>query len=275
MAIVVTEAFDSRSFDAAIYDDSSIELKYNVTGSNDESAVLGALAINVPATYSDLTLQNISCEPEYVDDTGGVWRAVATYGEFAEKPIAKTGESEFSFDTSGGTTHITQSLSTAGSFGAAGFPAPDFKGSIGVIAKDEIEGADIITPTYSFSESHFIANANITGAYKATLYDLTGTVNAVPFRGFNPGEVLFLGARGSGRSATDWKIDFSFSASKNVAGLMVGDIGPITKLGWQYMWIRYEKETDYTAKTTVMVPGSVHVENVYERTDFRRLGLGV
>ena len=48
-------------------------------------------------------------------------------------------------------------------------------------------------PVYNFSETHYIAAENVTQAYKATLFALTGRINAAPFRGFAAGEVLFSG----------------------------------------------------------------------------------
>ena len=46
--------------------------------------------------------------------------------------------------------------------------------------------------------------ALVTGGYKATLFYLTGKVNGGPFKGFAPGEVLFLGASGSQRGSEDF-----------------------------------------------------------------------
>jgi hypothetical protein len=85
------------------------------------------------------------------------------------------------------------------------------------------EGFDIIVPTCNFSETHYIAVASVTKAYKATLVSLTGKVNNAKFRGFAAGEVLFLGASGSQRG-DDWEITFKFSANSNVKGLKVAQV---------------------------------------------------
>lgn len=93
------------------------------------------------------------------------------------------GESSFAFDTGGGTTHITQSLQTVAKYPA---DAPDFKGAIGV-HNDSVEGTDITIPVYNFKETHYLPALLVTPAYKATLFTVTGKVNAFPFKGFAPG----------------------------------------------------------------------------------------
>ena len=174
---------------------------------------------------------------------------------------------------SGGTQHITQSLQTVGSYAPPGKQAPDFKGAIGV-THDSVEGVDITIPVYNFSETHYIATAAVTGAYKAALFNLTGKVNDGAFRGFAIGEVLFLGASGSKRGEDDWEITFRFAASPNVTGLTIGDITGIDKKGWEYMWVRYADAEDAAAKAIVKKPVAVYVEKVYETGDFAGLGIG-
>lgn len=56
---------------------------------------------------------------------GGVWDVTAHYGKQEPK---ETGQSSFSFDTSGGTQKITQSLQTVARYAAAGQQAPDCAG---------------------------------------------------------------------------------------------------------------------------------------------------
>jgi len=60
-----------------------------------------------------------------------------------------------------------------------------------------VEGVDITIPVYNFSETHYLPTLIVTPQYKADLFRLTGRTNQAPFRGFQPGEVLFLGASGS------------------------------------------------------------------------------
>jgi hypothetical protein len=138
-----------------------------------------------------------------------------------------------------------------------------------------VEGVDITVPVYHFSETHYFDDAVVTGAYKATLFLLTGTVNNAGFKGFSAGEVLFLGASGSKRGKEPWEVSFKFAASPNVTGLSVGDITGIAKKGWEYLWVRYNDQEDTVAKVLVKRPVAAYVEQVYGYGNFAGLGIGV
>ena len=142
------------------------------------------------------------------------------------------GDSSYSFDTGGGTQHITHGKQTVGTYAPVGKTAPDFDGAIGV-TRDRVEGVDITVPVYRFSETHVTTDAQVTASYKGTLFNLTGKTNNGSFKGFAAGEVLFLGASGSKRSDGDWEIPFNFAASPNKTGLAIGSITGIAKKGWE------------------------------------------
>ena len=260
MAIII-ERYDSR--EATVGDSPSVDLIYVVDGTEDDAAVRALVEATIPAIYAGLVYQSY----HIAHQGGGVWEVSVRYGQREPK---ETGQSSFTFETSGGTTHITQSLETMGRYGAA--PIPDFKGAIGV-STDSVEGTDITVPVYQFTETHYLPVATVTSTYKAILFHLTGRVNDAPFKGFAAGEVLFLGASGSQRGVDDWEISFRFAASPNATGLVVGDITGIDKGGWEYLWVRYADAED--ADTLVKQPVAVYVERVYEYGDFSLLGIGV
>ena len=129
-------------------------------------------------------------------------------------------------------------------------------------------------PIYSFSETHYIDVDSLTGGYKAALFRLTGKVNDGVFRGFQAGEVLFQGASGSQRGEEDWEISFKFAASQNAVGIQIGELWPINKKGWEYLWVRYADDEDEEANAIVKKPIAVYVERVYDSADFSDLGIG-
>jgi hypothetical protein len=133
---------------------------------------------------------------------------------------------------------------------------------------------DIVVPTYKWTETFRLPAAIVTGAYKASLFGLTGRVNNLAFRGFQPEEVLFEGARGSRRGAGDWEISFAFAASPNVTGMSVGSITGINKKGWDYLWCRYADFEDEAAQMLVKRPVAVIVNRVYPSGNFSLLGIG-
>ena len=259
--INVIELYKSR--ESRITDDGkgdSLELAFAVTGTTDDAVVRAAVEAKSPATYLGLVRKEITCRPS----GAGNWEASARYQ-------AEIRDSQYTFDTTGGTQHITQSRETLGKYAPAGKTAPDCKGAIGV-SPDSVDGADIVVPTYSFSETHFIPEALVTPAYKAILFYLTGKVNNAPWHGFARGEVLFLGASGSNRGDGYWEISFRFSASPNMTNLQVGSITIPAKPGWAYVWFRYQDTSD--AHQLIKRPVAAYVERVYDEGDFTQIGIG-
>jgi len=266
----LTEKIDSREWTEG--DRSSVTFHYVLDGTADDLAAKTLLLDSTPTTYDGLVRDECTLEPIFVDTVSGVgkWKCSVRY----VKPgftAPEVGESSFSFDTSGGTQHVTQSLATVGRYPPGS--APDFGGAIGV-THDSVEGVDITAPVYSFSETHWLADSAVTQNYKTTLFNLTGKVNNAPFKGMAAGECLFLGASGSKRGADDWEITYRFAASPNRSGLTIGDITGISKKGWEYLWVRYADSEDTAAKAVVKRPVAVYVEQVYEYGNFAALGIG-
>ena len=250
-------------------------------GDDEENLDTGALAaltavLSSTVTVDGKTLSKVGrkINPVSVWDVdalgapGGtmIWEGEAEYALFS-RTFKSIGESSYSFDTGGGNQHITQSISTTNSYpvGAEG------GGAINSDGATRVEGVDIIVPVYNFSETHYLANATVTSAYKEILFNLTGRVNNASFRNFDAGEVLFLGASGSQRGVEDWEITFKFAASPNRTGLTVGSITDIVKKGWDYMWVQYQPSAG--TSRLLSVPVAVHVEKVYEDGDFSTLGI--
>jgi hypothetical protein len=68
-------------------------------------------------------------------------------------------------------------------------------------------------------------------SYAAGLQELHRHVNAEPFRGYEPGEVLFLGAWGD-RLAGGWRVRYRFAAAANRRGFEYAGI-VYDKRGWE------------------------------------------
>jgi hypothetical protein len=263
MPVTVLEKWDSR--DTTLADQSSVELRYIVSGTDDDTVVAAQTLTASPTSYGGLARESLT-----FSRIGQLeWEATVRYAT----PQATDTEPSFTFETGGGSAHITQSLATTGVYAAPGVGVPDFQGAIGV-TKDSVDGVDIVVPVYKWTETFSFVPAFVTGAYKAAVFFLTGRTNGGPFRGFLPDEVLFEGARGSQRGTGNWEITFSFAASPNVTGLAVGDITGIAKKGWEYLWVRYADYEDTSAQLLVKRPVAVMLEQVYYPGDFSLLGIG-
>jgi len=272
MPVTVTEDSASREFTP----NRSARLRYSIRGTAAASNAATALENAAPATFNSLPRQPVSVEPVFIDSdhvSRCVWAGTVRYARSRGSSPPSTGDSVFSFDTGGGTQHITQSLATIATHAAPGETAPDFGGAIGV-THDNVEGVDITIPVYNFSETHYLSDGRVDQGYKLTLFRATGKVNDADFRGLDAGECLFLGASGSQRDGEDWEITFRFAASPNVDKLSLGGLGPIAKKGWEYLWVRYEDSEDAAAHTIVKRPLAAYVEQVYQSADFSQLGIG-
>ncbi len=261
MTITIDEKYDSR--EATEGESPSVELRYVVQGTSDDSQVKSLVAATAPSIYSGLKRGDFNVVPQ----GGEVWECSVQYDKIEN-------DSQFTFDTGGGTQHLSQSLETINRYPRSGETAPNFHGAMGV-NEDRIEGADITLPVYNFTETHSLDDSLVTGTYKATVFKLTGQVNDGPFKGFARGEVLFLGASGAKRGFEDWEITYRFAASPNVENLTLGDISNITKEGWHYLWIRFADDEDDASSTLIKKPIAAYIERVYEYGDFAGLGIGV
>ena len=192
-----------------------------------------------------------------------------------------------SFDTAGGTTHITQAITpnperryqAPGSTPAA----PDQKGAIGVDG-DSVQGVDIVIPALTWTETYDVPSTYVTANYIKGLSRMTGTVNSAAFRSFAPREVLFLGASGSQdwdekKGDGPWTLSYKFVASANagpgatIPALTIGNITGIQKDGHEYLWVRYEDNVENNS--LIKEPKFVYVNKVYRETSFADLGIGV
>ncbi|NBW14852.1 MAG: hypothetical protein EBR82_43315 [Caulobacteraceae bacterium] len=196
-----------------------------------------------------------------------------------------------SFDTSGGTQHITQALdnvtvltgrtgtTTVTQSGERRYPpstAPSMNGAIGVDGSS-VNGVDIVVPALTWTETYDVPSTYVTSGYIRGLAGLTGSVNNASFRGFDAGEVLFVGCSGSQewdeeKGNGPWTLSFKFVASPNVTNQKIGDITGVEKKGHEYLWVRYEDAV--SSNDLVKRPRSVYVNRVYRDGNFSGLGIG-
>lgn len=266
------EQFQSRD---ATYEDAAVTrrtLTYYVDETTDESIAESTAAASLPVIYGPLILKSwqikrlglalFEVTAEYVDPDDP---------ENERKP--ELNEIEWSFDTTGATTHISQSLSTAGSFARPGLVAPDFKGAINWDGQT-VQGTDVPVPSLRLTATARLANGSVTDPYVKELARMTGRKNNAAWKSYAAGEVLFLGATGRQRDSADPTLSFHFEVSENVANLTVGDIVGINKDGQDLLWVYYRPEEDGAAKALVQQPYAAYVEVIVEEGSFANIGLG-
>jgi hypothetical protein len=183
-----------------------------------------------------------------------------------------------SFDTTGGTQHITQGRKNWLGLLENRYPpeAPDQKGAIGVDSNG-VNGVDVVVPQLQWQETYDVPSQYVTAEYIRTVAELTGTTNDLQFRGFARGEVLFIGCTGSHewddqKGDGPWSLSYRFVASPNVDDEEVGSITDIAKEGHEYLWVRYEETVG--SSTLLKTPKHVYVNKVYKDGNFELLGIG-
>jgi hypothetical protein len=182
-----------------------------------------------------------------------------------------------SFDTTGATQHITQAESEVGY--PSGFGGANYQFMAIGVDSNGVNGVDIVVPQLQWQESYDVPNAYVTATYVRGLAGITGTTNSSAFRGFESGEVLFLGCSGSQewddqKGKGPWSLSYRFVASKNVTDKTVGSISGIAKKGHEYMWVRYEQAVSGSGSDLLQKPKAVYVNKVYKESDFSLLGIG-
>lgn len=232
-----------------------------------EAMLLGATPLIVTTASGLVYRKDWTLDP----DGRERWRGVVQYGP----PDLADNREQMSFNVSGETIHITQALETIGKYRKAGETPVDFKGAIGVDKDGEVKGCDIITGKLSFSKTVYFPLPRVNDNFLKQLASVVGKVNAGPFKSFEPGEVLFTGCSGAPQwDQFRWEITYNFDCSPNVTNIMIGDIKVEAKLGWDYLWVQYEKIDDEEGKQIVARPLQANVERVYRFADFNQLGIG-
>jgi hypothetical protein len=264
MAVTLRELVTSRSWSYT-----SGELNYVLTGTNSDTTALQALAAATPLNRSGLVRSNFAVEPVGDPVESEMWIGTATYGSVTLGSTETTGKKSESFNTGGGTRHITTSIETK----ATTPDAPNFQTAIGVNRNGDnldVEGVDITEPVFTFQETWDVEASDVTDSYKGVLFTLTGKVNDATFRGCAAGECLFLGASGTQRNEDMYEITFSFAASPNNASYPIMGT-TINKDGWDYVWVLFQEQKDEDALVTVKVPKAAYVEKVYQSGDLSSL----
>ena len=257
---------------------STMTKSYKVFGTADDVQLHNAINAQVSQNgrfwqYPGVAGMSLMAESYSVSFLGdNAWQVTINYAKDGAEDGNAPLKRARSFDTTGGTQHITQAYGET----KFGTNAPDQQKAIGVDSNG-VNGVDIVVPQLQWQESYDVPNAFVTDAYIRGVSGVTGTTNSGVFRGFQAGEVLFVGCSGSQewddeKGRGPWSLSFRFVASKNVTGETIGDIGGVNKKGHEYVWVRYEDAVD--SNVLLKKPKAVYVNKVYREEDFSALGIG-
>ena len=196
MAVEVWEAW---SREVTLGKESGIEVLYIVNGTTSEEAALFAVTNWCPVVWRfAFWRQSIKLTPTGPD----VWEAKITFGG-EQQPNDKgqtstdpnDGTWKLSFDSTGGTQHVNQSIWTVTQSCDPAFftRAPNFSGAVNV-SESGVGGTDIHVPVFAWHETRPVSRTIVTLDYINALVTLVAKTNKSSFRGFAEEQVLFLGA---------------------------------------------------------------------------------
>lgn len=270
----VEQSFDAHTNSIDRYGNyTSIEIPYIVFEVSSEEEALTAALAEAPQEYQGLPLDSLEIDTRKNDTT---FKINATYKADSSSGGGGGGGSPddpptLSFDCGGGTKHITHSISqtiahgtknAGGAIGWNGKPDPEM----------EIAGVDVPTAQLRETYTKVILLSSITTTYKRLIASIVGKVNSKAFKGWAPGEVMFLGMSYScpAKGSTKVTVTFNFAIQLNETNAQIGSI-TVSKKGFEYVWaLSSTSIVDGVPKADIE---AVYVDKVCEEADFALLGL--
>ena len=251
----------------------SIEVQYLVFGVSTEEDALSAVHDKAPAESKGLPLDSIEIDTRETNDT---FRVNAIYREEDTTVDDSSGEEDDetpteSFDCGGGTKHLLYSFGQRKVYGDK-----DAGGAIGWNGKsgDDCEIAGVDVPTAQLRETYTkpMKISKLTTAFKRKVAALVGKVNSGSFKGWNAGEVLFLGMSYStpAKKAKKVTVSFNFAIQPNESGVKIAG-RTVTKKGFEYVWAI--SKTVASSGTPKLEVEGIYVDQVCEYASFSGLGL--
>ena len=248
---------------------------------DDPDTTYNFVAANAPATWGFSSAPGSTQQLQLVQVgqgeriAPGVFQYDCEY--VSEGEFRSSYQHALSFNTIGGSQHITCSLAHIQTYNASGgLVTTPQDGLLNCAPDGNVSGIDIDVAAYNFQIVMYVPPTVVEAGYIDLLNQLTDTVNANTFTitidgvilNFAPGSARFLGAQGSIRAYGDWEITGNFSVLLNADGdqlpkITVGGISGITKRGWDYLSIQYAAAADGTNNFLANTPAFAFVDQVY------------
>lgn len=242
------------------------------------------------------------CRMEHEENSAGrCWFVTLSFDGDSKQEESLRGENAYwcdSFNTQGGSSHVTQGYKEKRYKYYDQAMLPDFEGRIGWNG-ESFEGVDIVSPTLELTyKQRYPYRAFLSGSI-AMVAELTGSINKYSFLGFDAGNVLFCGANGTTAFEQEgeftindagepvsiptpyWDVTFSFKVQPTrsiiIGGTEIGGVTiggtTVTKRGWDYIWQLQDRIEDGRTGTTMERPRGIYVTQVYPEYDFGVFGI--
>lgn len=277
MPIICEQLAKDNSLTGNADGNDSAELSYIVIGASDLAEAQAAVLDKIPRTYLGCPLENVSVDRQegHVVYFRANYHAGMGGGGGGDED---DGEATESFDCGGGTMHMTHAIEQQCVYSADNTRQDDAGGMIGWNGKfgPEAEYAGVDVPCADIRQTYTktISKDQIgSTAYKRTIASLVGKVNAGSFKGWQPGEVMFLGASFSApfSGAKKVTVTYNFRIMPNENNCQVAGKSCGGKKGFEYLWVRSQTVNDTT--TPRVRVKKIYKAKVCEDGDFSALGI--
>lgn len=258
MAITVTQAWDAVDLEleqgSGTHSSSAATVHYIVTGTEVDTEACTAAYNAAPEEYCSIPKKSVSISERLTDNT---WKIEVKFGSESTSSGGDSGDEDdeptVSFDCSAGTKHMTQAIEQTCVYAADGQTKDSASVAaavpIGWNGKDgcesEAAGVDVSIGELRETYTKPMSKSKVTGtSWKRKVAELVGKVNSGSFKGWNSGEVMFLGCSYSAPTKGSKKVNVSFHFAirlnenkATVAGHSVG-----SKKGFEYIWALTDDE---------------------------------
>jgi hypothetical protein len=252
---------------------------YILRGDNDPAAIQAHLLANTLTTLGTLRRG----APIIRQITNSVFEARVTWGSTSGGSLRVRPETtDFfqSFETQRTDVLLTYALEHIGSWGNAGSVSTLTGGAINVDEQGVPQGVSVPTGNGILTERGFKPVGSITTSWLRDINRNAFKINSDNFRGFSPGEVLFLGSRGEPRvDKGDYEIVSQFAIAENRGAFVINAGAPSGetisvpgKRGFDFLWVQYRDVPDVTGRLK-KIPDIAHLERVYDEIAFSSLDL--
>lgn len=249
---------------------SQFELKYFVLDVTTKQDAMQTVWDDSPGAYEGLPRNSIRFDGFDADKNAEI--TVVYQRNSSSADSGEENEASSSFDCGGGTKHVVKSIKTrkikSGSRDTGGFI--EWNGKTGT--KSEIKGVDVPDAQLRETYTKTMPLSKFTTRYKRKIAAMVGCVNGSSFKGWQKGEVMFLGCSYSANNSSSVSVTFNFSIQLNESGYKIADGVPAaSKEGFEYAWAIHTTE-NINGVPAVKV-SDAYIEQVVPYADFSELGI--
>ncbi|PVY38595.1 hypothetical protein [Victivallis vadensis] len=233
---------------------STATVTYIVEGTEDDITACTSAYEFAPDEFSEIPKKSASVAERLTENA---WKIEVNYGSESKSSSGESGseddEATMNFDCSAGTKHMTQAIEQTCVYAGSGESKDSSDEAsavpIGWNGKDgsesEAAGVDVSIGELRETYTKTMSKSKVTGtSWKRKVAELVGKVNSGSFKGWNAGEVMFLGCSYSAPSKGSKKVSVSFhfairlnESKATVAGQNIG-----SKKGFEYLWALTDDE---------------------------------